>query len=293
MGVRATLIGLGVAAVFCAATLGTAAGARGFDRLFLQAPTRHLAKAGTEIAYVHFADPGEQAFEAEVPQFWKVQGGMLRRGNAGVALSLRATSPDGKITVFYGDPEIFGYIPTDEVAIAMWVGEGGEDPVSGLTVLRYLPGTEYAANYAQRTCPVGNVVRLVDRRERPDFVKSVERVYITSTASTKQTLTAGEASFACEKEGQKLVGYVFAGTLLSSVQGTSMGMWNVSPLVGYLAPEDQVPLASSVLSHILQTMIFRRLASQEPPRPLPETIVHGELDRIQREAFWSRGPRPH
>ena len=53
-----------------------------------------------------FADPAEHAFTMQVPAGWRVQGGTIRKNPIEIPMGVTATSPDGGITIFYGDPNV-------------------------------------------------------------------------------------------------------------------------------------------------------------------------------------------
>ena len=56
------------------------------------------------IKWTTFHDPKENAFSLDVPEGWKVDGGLVRRSNIDTSTFLRVLSPDGAVMLLMGDP---------------------------------------------------------------------------------------------------------------------------------------------------------------------------------------------
>src|SRR5579859_1144877 len=90
----------------CMAAMGSAASA-GSTGDAVAAP------GDSPIAWTTFQDPFEQAFNVEVPQGWKVRGGLFRMGFSDERPMVDVLSPDGRINVRLGDVSIPTYtMPT-------------------------------------------------------------------------------------------------------------------------------------------------------------------------------------
>src|ERR1700732_2309155 len=55
--------------------------------------------------FVTWRDPKENAFQVGVPQGWQVSGGMARMNTVEAHAVIKVQSPDGKIRIFYDDPD--------------------------------------------------------------------------------------------------------------------------------------------------------------------------------------------
>ena len=72
-----------------------------------------LAQPG---AWTTLQDTQERAFSVEVPQGWKAQGGMLRKGPLDPRVQIDMTSPDGRVSMRIGDFGIGGFtVPTQQM----------------------------------------------------------------------------------------------------------------------------------------------------------------------------------
>src|ERR1700731_1925959 len=71
------------------------------------APTSKAAETKTPaISWVPFDDPAERAFSMQVPQGWKVGGGLYRFGPPDPRGMIDVLSPDGKIDLRFGDSHV-------------------------------------------------------------------------------------------------------------------------------------------------------------------------------------------
>jgi len=217
------------------------------------APAGGAADAG--LRYVAWQDPNEQAFTVEVPEGWKVTGGLIRRNAVDPRGCLQIASPEGDVVISSGDATV----PTFTLpGFSQFFPEGSDySPGYGVVmkVMRYKPGTQFAAEYVQTRVgqPIGNIV-ITGSRDRPDVAQAFNDIYRRLNSPMVSTqLTMGEVTFTGRYQDKACEGYWFAGTQLTAtnmgdVQG---GIWTVPHLVGYVATPAKAPLAQAVMMHLI------------------------------------------
>lgn len=177
-----------------------------------------------------YQDPLEQAFKLDVPSGWAVKGGMFRLGFSDHRIMVDMTSADGKVNIRLGDLAIPTYFLPNQFHREGEVYDLGAQAQG--RVARYRTGEEFAQAYGRvrfaRLCP-----NLTPQQTSLPPVTKLDAPPGVSQASE------GEATFAC---GDRTA-YVYAQTALTG------GLWQVSSLASYVAPEGQVALARSIIQH--------------------------------------------
>src|SRR2546429_1686962 len=59
------------------------------------------------VAFVEWTEPKDHAFKVHMPQEWRVAGGVHWTGPIDPAAYVQMQSPDSKMLVFAGDPDLF------------------------------------------------------------------------------------------------------------------------------------------------------------------------------------------
>jgi hypothetical protein len=208
------------------------------------------------MAWTRFVEPDEAVLSLEVPQGWVVTGG-LKRFSAIVARPwFTATSPDGKIRIFLGAPDLPGYmLPKPGQA------EGGEVPpplpqVPPSTVLTYRAGAAFAGYYGRTwlaasgcsgAAPHGT--RAMPEIARAEAARAADEIRGMPYAAgfTPPQHDAGLASFRCKSDGTS------AGVIADTVRPLSAGFWFVPLVVGYRTDRGQEAEALAILSHMLDS----------------------------------------
>ena len=244
---------------------------------------------GPNLSFTRFTDPYEGAFSCEVPSGWKTQGGLVRKGTVDIRGFLRVTSPDGAIHVFFGDPEIGTFVPPNPTLAMTGFREGSAySPGYGnvMIVRRYIPGLQFAQEYAARVAQSlgATALQARDARERPDLSGRQQGM-------AQEMWTAGEVSFGCNFRGVEGAGYVLAATKLTTIYETAL--WQVTTLVGYLAPVGRVQTASAAIQRVMQTLQINPnwYARQQQTTAQTSAIVaetHEHVSRIISDSYWSR-----
>lgn len=210
---------------------------------------------GAELEFVNWQDPMEDAFSAEVPQSWEVTGGLHRMGAVDTRPWLNLTDPASGAVVIVGDPDIPPFtLPNDTLA---WLGihEGDWSTTSGgvdMLVSRYLPGATFAETYISEYLAAG-ACTVLETGNLPELEEITRAA--TGTPDYLQmaglSIDIGHIRFRCGEGDAAQQGWILAGTNLLSQFG--VGVWNVSLLLGYLAPENDAATAEAVLAHVVRT----------------------------------------
>jgi hypothetical protein len=206
------------------------------------------------ITWTRFVDPTENAFAFDVPQGWKVSGGIARVSATNYTPWLNAASADGTTQLFVGDPQI----PILRVPAANQQ-EGQQLPPTGAeqpatVALRYRPGAEFAALYGPGY--LGNSsctdVSMTGQQAMPDvaarsFARAKQLTSGVVAGYVPPQHDAGLATFTCQLGGKPMVAGVIGDT---AQPATVYQQWSAF-VSGYLATPDQASLALGILNHVL------------------------------------------
>ncbi len=225
--------------------------------------------ATPSVSWARFTDPAESAFSMDVPAGWRVIGGTVRKSAIEIPMGVQATSPDGAITIFYGDPNIPIYsVPSGMTAMAR-LGPGMVYNMgNGLStvIMPYMDGKTFAAQWgAVRVAAACGAPKVMGYRARPDSSQGLDMAY--AQGGVRSSVNAGEASFACDLGGAEGGGYVFAATEL--VQTPFGQVWDVKYVVGCIAPAGRAAEAYAILAHMAQSFTISR-AWMEQQRDLSQ-----------------------
>lgn len=249
--------------------------------------------------YRSWQDPVENAFFMDIPEGWSAAGGTFRRAAVDLVHVLQVISPDQTMRIQFNDQDLPVFaIPTQ---MLLWSGfrEGSwYSPGYGVNLLvkRYLPGHYFLMEYLNQKYRPGLAdFSLVEQKERPDVVASLNRIWSQlGSTGVSFTLHAGDAAFRFSRDGKPFVGYGLAVTQV--VQVIAMGgggNWNVALLLIYLSPEEKANSVREIATHMFQSIRMNPawVASQQQLTANVSQIVSQtgqEISRIIDESYWSR-----
>jgi hypothetical protein len=217
--------------------------------------TSALAQS-TTVTWVPFVDPTEKAFAIDMPQGWTVKGGMTRVTPVAAHPWVTASSPDGRMQLFVGDPEV--------PALSLPKGkqpEGTQVPSQNpafppTVVLNYRPGVEFAKFYGPKHLAEMGCIEaaLTGTRPMPDLAQmqtaraaDMARGIVVNGGYVPPPHEAGLATFSCRMGGATAAGGVMADT----TPPPSFGVWHVALVAGYVAAPGEEALALGMLRHVL------------------------------------------
>jgi hypothetical protein len=257
--------------------------------------------AGTRAAetaprpkFASWRDPRENAFSLNVPDQWRVNGGMFRYAAVDTRATVEAVSPDGRTRITSGDAEIPTFaIPNPMLTYAGFSEGSWYSPGYGVNMMvrQVVPPAAFARGYAGRTAAARDCgeFNVVDERERPDAAQALNAVY--AQYGLPVTIHAGEVAFTCRMNGRAMQGYYF--TAIQVVQQMGNGMWNVEKLFGYLTPAGKSGWTQDIMNTMLKSFAINpQWASMQQHLT---GNVSGIVSRTQEviagmtnDAYWSR-----
>lgn len=216
------------------------------------------------LRFVRWTEPKERSFSLEVPRGWAVESGVNWLSEVDPQRFIRLRSPDQKITVFFGDPELLTrQVPTPMGRIqAGGVNEGQvfRTQTGGPALLqRYMSGEEYAkAHTVWRTCPQPN---WVTSRDLPEMARAMADAVAPEARRFNliPEVRSGEVTFTCGK----MQGATQATTMLLG-RGGPIQLWNIYRVAGFFSSNPlQTMEARYVMEHLAATF-------QDNPRWIAE-----------------------
>jgi hypothetical protein len=218
-----------------------------------QAPDTPTADAQGPIKFVTWMEPRERSFTVEVPEGWRLNGGVNWTGPIDAQPFVQVQSPDGKVQIFVGDPELLPRTVPNPFLAATGAVEGRvvPSPSGGRMLMqRFLTGREYAREQTNwRLCPNP---RWVAESNLDDLSRSVTDTVQPQARAWGATAraSAGEASFQCDNKQ----GYVFAVTVLGSSATGPIQVWGIYKVAGFLSSDPMQSMkARYIMEHMLAT----------------------------------------
>ena len=203
--------------------------------------TSAAGAAGT--AYTTYQDPLEQAFTVEVPQGWKVRGGLFRLGYSDERPMVDLLSPDGQTNVRLGDVSIPTYTtpaPPYNTKEGSTVDLGAQ---AQLTVAKYRSGPEFAVLYSHTRF---YQVCKSPTSDSTDLGFTIPD-YIPSQGGPVPASSAGAIAYQCGTGPTQRVAFAYAKTQQAGA------LWGAATLGSFLSPANEVATAKAILLHCAQT----------------------------------------
>jgi hypothetical protein len=253
-------------------------------------PATPGAPRGDALTFVPWRDPREGAFSLDIPKGWQVRGGAFRFAGVDVRPLVEVRSPDGRVTVRIGDPEL----PTFAEPMPFFPEGSAYSPGYGVQMqVRRLPAprlfvTEYVRSRVAQGC---GDLQVVEARDRADAVRQVNAIYRQYGLPAR--MLAGDTTFTCRQASVEMRGYYFAGLQVTQMGGPAL--WKAENLLGYLASADRSAQAQQVLSRIMGSFAVdaRWMAMQQGINASTAQIVRQTGDAISKlitDSYWSKQP---
>jgi hypothetical protein len=195
------------------------------SRASAPAPSNAAAAAGglTEVSWITFTDPYEDAFTIDVPRGWKVAGGVVRKVSLLPNLVLRVLSPDRRTLLALGDPDSGPY----------------NSPIDARDYVRRF--TERAMGEACTGLKIDRVTDLPD----------VARTAGANSLGSFNRWSAAGADFSCN--GARQAG--MAGESIAVLHYmTSLRSGNAQILAAFVTMTGQESQADALLNHIVASL---------------------------------------
>jgi hypothetical protein len=211
--------------------------------------TVYAQAASWNGGWARMEDPREHAFALDVPRSWTWKGGAYRLGYGDIRVMVDVWSPDGKTNLRYGDL----WFAQSYALPNQYHREGEEQDLGALgrgIYAAYRTGQQFAELYARQSFR-GVCRTLTPQRTDPPSVHdtSVHR-------EGNSQFSIGEVTYRCETSQGLRIAYAAAKTTLT----TSQPFADLPPttgwtpeIVSYLAPPDQVPIATTIARHFSES----------------------------------------
>ena len=234
-------------------------------------------------------EPREMAFTMQVPEGWRVSGGLTRLDASHAQSGVEVASPDGQAVVRFGDARLpICTIPGQGMA---QMGSSG-----GLTLCPYQTGRQAGEMYLQRTLAREwgiEGVQVISGTDRPEMSQAADRG--PAQFGLKVRNAFAEIHFRGSRRGAPVEGWMLANTqMMASVAGQNFILGTYSTMVNaFLAPPARVPELAAISGHIAATTRWspewyqreQRIGSELARQTL--AMMHAQGEQQQRD-FWAR-----
>ncbi len=214
------------------------------------------------IQFVKWRDPNEHAFTVQVPENWKVQGGLTRYTATDYRRGVNLISPDNEINVFFMDPSIPFFSIPNQISMMSGMHEGTYYTLmdgTKLLIRRYVTGANFAYEYAMNR--FSNNLQdffITKKRNRNDIARIINRELdqynAMSMGYVHQSCTAGDVTFRGNRNGENYTGYVETATTV--LAGSGSGMWLVQQLYGFSAPVSKMDEAVKIMEKLVSSFMW-------------------------------------
>jgi len=240
------------------------------------------SKTQTVIMFTPWRDPREGAFTLNVPQGWQISGGTVRNSALDPRQVIRAASPDGKVQVFIGDPNLIPReVPNQMTAFTgMREGQTMKGAWGGPILLaRYQTGEQFARSYvAAQLCRTPQITNSGILQDASRQLTASAMAYGRAQGASAQAWV-GETNFQCGAQ----TGYVRASTVLAAPpSGQGVAIWVIQELGGFVtADPSQIAMARYILNNM--TGSFQLDPQWEARQAQATRDVTGAVTRAQQQ----------
>lgn len=226
-----------------------------FRAVPVTAPSSSAPHSSGPLTFTSWRDPRENAFTVSVPQGWHVVGGMYRLSATDTRSVVNAMSPDGRLSLAYGDANIGVFSEMTPMATRFGMRPGSVQTLGDgtrVTYRNYVTGRQFVREYVERNArSLCGGLQITGERERPDLVP-VYQQEARSKGLANARVTAGEVSFTCTStEGPPQSGQYAAVTILAAPG--QVPLWFVHRLFGYVAASDRRAEADGAVQRLAQS----------------------------------------
>jgi hypothetical protein len=234
-------------------------------------------------------EPREMAFTMQVPEGWRVSGGLTRLDASHAASGVEVASPDGQAVVRFGDARL----PTCTIPGPGMAQMGSS---GGLTLCPYRTGRQAGEVYLQRTLAREwgiEGVQVMSSTDRPEMSQAADRGPAQFGLNVRNAFA--EIHFRGSRRGAPVEGWMLANTqMMASVGGQNFILGTYSTLVNaFMAPPARVPELAAVSGHMAATTRWsvewyqreQRIGIELARKTL--AVMHAQGEQQQRD-FWAR-----
>lgn len=212
--------------------------------------------AAGDPSFASWTEPKEHAFTVDVPRGWQVAGGVSWHSQTDAQQFIRVTSPDGKVQIFLGDPDLLARMVPNQMQRTYQGAREGQQfqiPTGGTALwLRYQTGSQAAQQHLEwrRLCQNPRTVWSGDRRDESATL-TASLVDYGRAYNAKVIASAGDIGFICD--GAQ--GYVYAATVLATATNNAIQAWGILKLAGFVSTDPMQSMRARIITeHMMATM---------------------------------------
>lgn len=207
-----------------------------------------------QLRFVRWTEPNEGAYTTDVPQGWRVSGGLVRPDPMRLLDPIEMQSPDSQVFVFSGDRTLPMFKTLTQMEASMGLREGMNN--GNGVLMRYMPAAQFLPQYLPRrlgqTCPG---FQITDVQNQPELAADANRKLAADGSGVNQRVDVALAQFRCNGDAGGLVQMVtYALATDPRVTGTeSFTLWQVYSVAGFIAPPARVAEAGQAVIRLLSS----------------------------------------
>lgn len=241
---------------------------------------------------IAWQEPNEHAYTLQIPEGWRVAGGLTRIDVTHARSGVELTSPDAGSLLRFGDARL-PQCTIPGPGMASMPGGGGN---SGLTLCQYQTGRQAGEGYLQRTLAREwgiEGVRMISSQDRGDLSAAADRGPAQFGLNVRNAFA--ELHFQGTRRGQPVEGWLLANTqMVGAAQGQNFIAGTLTTDInGFAGPPASLPSLAAISGHIVATTRWsiewwqreQRIARDLAERTLAMMRQQGEN---QQRAFWDR-----
>lgn len=240
----------------------------------------------TSAPRVQQRDPEEGSYTVSIPQGWSFRGGTGRVHVLETRQWFITSSPDGEITIIYGDVDVPRFVERDPLGMSP-AGQWHTTQFSGnYFIWPYQHGLQFARERAQNL--FGSYPDFaVDDEHQIDMTQSVRDAYAQSNPAMAYGTTSGLSAFTFSHEGKQFAGAYWATT----TRLPDMGAWSLTQAVRIIATPDRIEEAVKLTMTMMpvpdpQWQQQQNAGAMRNQRVMTESFA--ETNRTMRESYESR-----
>ena len=205
-----------------------------------------------QLRFVRWTEPKEGAYTTDVPQGWRVDGGLVRPDPLRLLDPIEMQSPDNQVYVFSGDRTLPMFKTLTQMEASMGLREGMNN--GNGVLLRYTPAAQFLPQYLPRRlgqyCPG---FQIVDVLNQPEIAAEGNRKLAADGSGLNQRVDVALAQFRCGGEAGGLVQMVTYALATDPrvTGGESFTLWQVYSVAGFIAPPARAAEAGQAVIRLL------------------------------------------
>lgn len=216
-----------------------------------------------QLRFVRWTEPNEGAYTTDVPQGWRVSGGLVRPDPMRLLDPIEMQSPDGQIFAFSGDRTLPMFKTLTQMEASMGLREGMNN--GNGVLMRYMPAAQFLPQYlAQRLGRNCQGFQITDVQNQPELADDANRKLAADGSGTNQRVDVAVAQFRCSGDAGglvQMVTYALA-TDPRMTGGESFTLWQVYSVAGFIAPPARAAEAGQAVIRLLSAREVNRRWSE-------------------------------